>query len=161
MLYDFLTSNEFRRQIEAIVEGFTQMKSDLETEKRSTQGIWKKEKNKLKRYYWIQPTCIVPLKELLETLCRLWLYWNFHLITAIIYSMYVFTYLSNSQIHKDHEKYAKKKYSKGRKIFPQPRTVWIHTSQYLILFPEPWNVWIVDGWMAGWMYGWVDDGWII
>jgi hypothetical protein len=41
MLYDFLTSNTFRMQIEAIVEGFTQMKSDLESEKRSMQRIWK------------------------------------------------------------------------------------------------------------------------
>ena len=38
MLYDFLTSNEFRLQIEAIVEGFTQMKSDLEKEKQSMQS---------------------------------------------------------------------------------------------------------------------------
>ncbi len=41
MLYDFLTSNTFRMQIEAIVEGFTQMKTDLESEKRSMQRIWK------------------------------------------------------------------------------------------------------------------------
>ena len=42
MLYDFLTSNEFKLQIEAIVEGFTQMKSDLESEQRSMRSIWKK-----------------------------------------------------------------------------------------------------------------------
>jgi len=41
MLYDFLTSNTFRMQIEAIVEGFSQMKEDLESEKRSMQRIWK------------------------------------------------------------------------------------------------------------------------
>lgn len=41
MLYDFLTSNTFKLQIEGIVEGFTTMKSDLETEKRSMQRIWK------------------------------------------------------------------------------------------------------------------------
>jgi len=41
MLYTYLTSNTFRMQIEAIVEGFTQMKSDLESEKRSMQRIWK------------------------------------------------------------------------------------------------------------------------
>ncbi|MBI1931191.1 MAG: DUF2130 domain-containing protein [Ignavibacteriales bacterium] len=40
MLYDFLTSNEFRMQIEAIVEGFTQMKIDLESEKRAMQRLW-------------------------------------------------------------------------------------------------------------------------
>ncbi|MCB0744790.1 MAG: DUF2130 domain-containing protein, partial [Ignavibacteriae bacterium] len=40
MLYDFLTSSEFRMQIEAIVEGFTQMKNDLDSEKRAMQRIW-------------------------------------------------------------------------------------------------------------------------
>ena len=49
MLYDFLTSNEFRLQIEAIVEGFTQMKSDLESEKRSIQGIWKKREKQIEK----------------------------------------------------------------------------------------------------------------
>jgi len=47
MLYDFLTSNEFRLQIEGIVEGFTQMKSDLETEKRSITGHWKKREKQI------------------------------------------------------------------------------------------------------------------
>jgi len=41
MLYGYLTSTEFSMQIEAIVEGFTTMKSDLETEKRSMARIWK------------------------------------------------------------------------------------------------------------------------
>ena len=47
MLYDFLTSNEFRLQVEAIVEGFTQMQSDLNAEKRSIQGHWKKREKQL------------------------------------------------------------------------------------------------------------------
>ena len=47
MLYDFLTSNEFKLQIEAIVEGFTQMKSDLEAEQRSMRGIWKKREKQI------------------------------------------------------------------------------------------------------------------
>lgn len=47
MLYDFLTSNTFRMQIEAIVEGFTQMKTDLETEKRSFQRIWKQREKQI------------------------------------------------------------------------------------------------------------------
>ena len=47
MLYDFLTGNEFRLQVEAIVEGFTQMQSDLESEKRSMQGIWKKREKQI------------------------------------------------------------------------------------------------------------------
>ena len=49
MLYDFLTSNEFRLQIEAIVEGFTQMQSDLESEKRSMNGIWKKREKQIQK----------------------------------------------------------------------------------------------------------------
>ncbi|MCU7873800.1 MAG: DUF2130 domain-containing protein [Candidatus Thiodiazotropha sp. (ex Lucinoma borealis)] len=47
MLYDFLTSNEFKLRIEAIVEGFTQMKSDLESEQRSMRGIWKKREKQI------------------------------------------------------------------------------------------------------------------
>ena len=49
MLYDFLTSNEFRMQIEAIVEGFTQMHNDLESEKRSMQSIWKKREKQIQK----------------------------------------------------------------------------------------------------------------
>jgi hypothetical protein len=40
MLYDYLTSPDFKSQIEAIVEGFTAMKSDLESEKRAMMKIW-------------------------------------------------------------------------------------------------------------------------
>lgn len=47
MLYDYLTSNEFQLQIEAIVEGFTQMKSDLESEQRSMRAIWKKREKQI------------------------------------------------------------------------------------------------------------------
>lgn len=49
MLYDFLTSNEFRLQVEAIVEGFTQMQSDLNAEKRSIQGHWKKREKQIQK----------------------------------------------------------------------------------------------------------------
>ncbi|MBT2162830.1 DUF2130 domain-containing protein [Zobellia barbeyronii] len=47
MLYTFLTGNTFRMQVEAIVEGFTQMKSDLESEKRSMQRIWKQREKQI------------------------------------------------------------------------------------------------------------------
>ncbi len=47
LLYDFLTSNEFRLQIEAIVEGFTQMQADLDTEKRSMMGHWKRREKQI------------------------------------------------------------------------------------------------------------------
>ena len=49
MLYNFLTSNTFRMQIDAIVEGFTQMKEDLESEKRSMQRIWKQREKQIEK----------------------------------------------------------------------------------------------------------------
>ena len=49
MIYDYLTSNEFKLQIEAIVEGFTQMKIDLDSEKRSMQSIWKKREKQIEK----------------------------------------------------------------------------------------------------------------
>lgn len=47
MLYDFLTSNTFRYQIEAIVEGFSSLKVSLDTEKRSMQRIWKEREKQI------------------------------------------------------------------------------------------------------------------
>ena len=49
MLYDFLTGSEFRMQIEAIVEGFSQLKSDLEREKNSMRGLWKRREKQIDR----------------------------------------------------------------------------------------------------------------
>ena len=49
MLYDYLISNEFRLQIEAIVEGFTDMQSELEREKRAMEGIWKKREKQIQK----------------------------------------------------------------------------------------------------------------
>jgi hypothetical protein len=49
MLYNFLTSNEFRLQIEGIVEGFTQMQEDLISEKRSIMGQWKKREKQIEK----------------------------------------------------------------------------------------------------------------
>lgn len=49
MLYDFLTGNSFRMQVEAIVEGFSQLKSDLDTEKRSMQRIWKQREKQIEK----------------------------------------------------------------------------------------------------------------
>ncbi|MFN8417021.1 MAG: DUF2130 domain-containing protein [Cytophagaceae bacterium] len=40
MLYSYLTSNEFRQQVEAIVEGFTSMKSALDKEKKAMMKLW-------------------------------------------------------------------------------------------------------------------------
>ena len=47
LLYDYLTSIEFRLQIEVIVKDFTQMQTDLESEKRSMQMIWKKKEKQI------------------------------------------------------------------------------------------------------------------
>ncbi len=49
MIYDYLTSSTFRMQIEAIVEGFSQMKEDLESEKRSIQRIWKTREKQIEK----------------------------------------------------------------------------------------------------------------
>jgi hypothetical protein len=49
MLYDYLTGNEFRMQVEAIVEGFTQMQQDLESEKRAMASIWKKREKQIQK----------------------------------------------------------------------------------------------------------------
>jgi hypothetical protein len=47
MLYSYLTSNEFKMQIEAIVEGFTQMQTDLNSEKRTMESAWKKREKQI------------------------------------------------------------------------------------------------------------------
>ncbi len=49
MLYDFLTSNEFHLQMEGIVEGFTQMQNDLNSEKRSMQRIWSQREKQIEK----------------------------------------------------------------------------------------------------------------
>lgn len=47
LLYDFLTSNEFKLQVESIVEGFSQMKDDLVSEQRAMRAIWKKREKQI------------------------------------------------------------------------------------------------------------------
>ena len=47
LLYGFLTSNEFRMQVEAIVEGFSQIKSDLDAEKRAMAKLWKQREKQI------------------------------------------------------------------------------------------------------------------
>lgn len=49
ILYSYLTSTEFRMQIEAIVEGFTQMQSDLDSEKRALARIWKQREKQISK----------------------------------------------------------------------------------------------------------------
>lgn len=49
MLYDYLTSNTFRLQVEAIVEGFTTMRADLEKEKNAMSRIWKQREKQIEK----------------------------------------------------------------------------------------------------------------
>ena len=49
MLYSYLTSNEFKLQVEGIVEGFSQMQKDLDSEKRSMARIWKQREKQLQK----------------------------------------------------------------------------------------------------------------
>lgn len=47
MLYNFLTGNEFRQQIEAIVEGFSEMEQSIMKERVMMEKIWKERKKQL------------------------------------------------------------------------------------------------------------------
>ena len=47
MLYDYLTGNEFRSQVECIVEAFEQMQSDLNKEKIAINRIWSQREKQL------------------------------------------------------------------------------------------------------------------
>lgn len=49
ILYDYLTGNEFRLQVEAIVEAFSQMQLDLDKEKRAMASIWKQREKQLSK----------------------------------------------------------------------------------------------------------------
>ncbi len=49
MLYDYMVGPEFRQQIEAIVEGFSQMSEDLAGERRAMEAIWKKRQKQIEK----------------------------------------------------------------------------------------------------------------
>lgn len=49
MLYQYLTGNEFRMQLEAIIEGFTALKTGIEKEKRAMHTIWKQREKQLEK----------------------------------------------------------------------------------------------------------------
>lgn len=49
ILYEYMISNEFRMQIEAIVEGFTEMQSNLHRERRAMEGIWKERQKQIEK----------------------------------------------------------------------------------------------------------------
>ncbi|MCK5215079.1 MAG: DUF2130 domain-containing protein [Candidatus Omnitrophica bacterium] len=47
IMYKYLTGSEFRNRVEAIVESFVAMKSELEAEKRAIQKIWSKREKQI------------------------------------------------------------------------------------------------------------------
>lgn len=49
LIYNYLTGAEFRNRVEAIVDSFSNMKQDLESEKRSIQKIWAKREKQIER----------------------------------------------------------------------------------------------------------------
>ncbi|MBK7934081.1 MAG: DUF2130 domain-containing protein [Acidobacteria bacterium] len=49
MLYSFLTGNEFKMRVEAIVEGFTEMQTDLLAEQRAAKAQWKKREKRIEK----------------------------------------------------------------------------------------------------------------
>lgn len=55
MLYEYLCSNEFKLQIEGIVEAFSSLKVELEKEKRAMKQIWKRREKQIDRV--IDNTC--------------------------------------------------------------------------------------------------------
>ena len=49
MLYDYLTGNEFRGQMEAIVEGFMAMRNGITKERVQMEKIWKEREKQLEK----------------------------------------------------------------------------------------------------------------
>ncbi len=49
ILYEYMVSNEFRMQIEAIVEGFTTMQKNLFSERRAMEAIWKQRQKEIEK----------------------------------------------------------------------------------------------------------------
>ena len=49
MLYDYLTSTEFRLQVDAIIEGFTDLQNSYIQEKRAMERIWKQREKQLEK----------------------------------------------------------------------------------------------------------------
>ncbi len=49
LLYNYLISDDFKHRVEAIVEGFSGLKSDLDKEKRAMQRIWKEREKQIEK----------------------------------------------------------------------------------------------------------------
>ncbi|GAA9657007.1 DUF2130 domain-containing protein [Helicobacter pylori] len=51
LLYHYLTSSEFSMQVNAIIEGFEQLRADLESEKRAMNRIWKSREKQMEKVF--------------------------------------------------------------------------------------------------------------
>ncbi|MGL2874270.1 DUF2130 domain-containing protein [Helicobacter pylori] len=51
LLYHYLTSSEFSMQVNAIIEGFKQLRADLESEKRAMARIWKSREKQIDKVF--------------------------------------------------------------------------------------------------------------
>ncbi|WP_120863128.1 DUF2130 domain-containing protein [Helicobacter pylori] len=51
LLYHYLTSSEFSIQVNAIIEGFEQLRADLESEKRAMARIWKSREKQIDKVF--------------------------------------------------------------------------------------------------------------
>lgn len=49
LLYNFLTGNEFRQQVEAIVEGFVAMRNSITKERVQMEKLWKEREKQLEK----------------------------------------------------------------------------------------------------------------
>lgn len=49
IVYNYLSGQEFRQRIEAIVESYITMKADLDAERRAIEKIWSKREQQLER----------------------------------------------------------------------------------------------------------------
>jgi hypothetical protein len=48
-LFDYISSNQFAQRIRSVVEGYEEMRTDLEKEKNAIQKIWKKREGQITR----------------------------------------------------------------------------------------------------------------
>ncbi|WRE62620.1 DUF2130 domain-containing protein [Helicobacter pylori] len=51
LLYHYLTSSEFSMQVNTIIEGFEQLRADLESEKRAMNRIWKSREKQMEKVF--------------------------------------------------------------------------------------------------------------
>jgi hypothetical protein len=49
LLYDYMTSNEFQMHAKGVIEGFTQIKADIQTERNAMERNWKRREKQLQK----------------------------------------------------------------------------------------------------------------